>query len=141
MYYIKLSWNVINFVANFFFPICSDDLLFRCVPSKLTVLGDKLAVLFEFLNKSDTFQKALSDLYASWKEMILLCLLALGRNIFFIVRSMSFKHIIFVTSPFHVCPLDINIHSCSHLAVLHAFSLFSITINIFINFKLKLNIK
>lgn len=40
-------------------------------------MGDKLADLFEFLNKSDTFQKALSDLYASWKEMILLCLLAL----------------------------------------------------------------
>ncbi|CAC5422165.1 SLC44A1 [Mytilus coruscus] len=60
------------------FPVwASDDLLFRCVPSKLTVLGDKLADLFEFLNKSDTFQKALSDLYASWKEMILLCLLAL----------------------------------------------------------------
>lgn len=55
----------------------STDLLYRCVPSQLSVLGDKLALFFRFLNESDTFQKALSDLYASWKEMIALCILAL----------------------------------------------------------------
>lgn len=55
--------------------VASEDLLYRCVPS--TLLGEKVQLLFDFLNSSDTFQQALSDLYASWKEMILLCLLAL----------------------------------------------------------------
>lgn len=76
--------------SKFLFPIFfSEDLLYRCVPS--TLLGEKVQLLFDFLNSSDTFQQALSDLYASWKEMILLCLLALGRTFFSIFSSPGLK--------------------------------------------------
>ncbi|XP_069128157.1 choline transporter-like protein 1 isoform X1 [Argopecten irradians] len=57
----------------------SVPLLNRCVPKKLTQLANQTLIrLFDSLNDSDLFQKVLSDLYTSWKEMMVLCFVALG---------------------------------------------------------------
>ncbi|XP_046365305.1 choline transporter-like protein 1 [Haliotis rufescens] len=55
----------------------SVPLLNRCVPSPLSTLPQEvLGNIINFLNSSDTFHKVLSDLYNTWKEMIVLCFVA-----------------------------------------------------------------
>ncbi|KAK3090735.1 hypothetical protein FSP39_014173, partial [Pinctada imbricata] len=57
----------------------STSLLYRCVPTDLLALPNKvLQNIFDFLNDSDTFQKVLSDLLMAWQEMLILCFVALG---------------------------------------------------------------
>ncbi|XP_021343598.1 choline transporter-like protein 1 isoform X3 [Mizuhopecten yessoensis] len=59
--------------------LASIPLLNRCVPKHLTKLANQTLIrLFDSLNDSDLFQKVLSDLYTSWKEMMVLCFVALG---------------------------------------------------------------
>ncbi|KAL5021272.1 hypothetical protein ScPMuIL_000427 [Solemya velum] len=56
----------------------SEPLLNRCVPSNYTVMID-------FLNESDTFRKVLSDMYTSWREMLVLCFIALGFSVLMVL--------------------------------------------------------
>ncbi|KAH3695270.1 choline transporter-like protein 1 isoform X1 [Dreissena polymorpha] len=57
----------------------SQPLLNRCIPfnllSKATAVSEKI---IRFLNSNDMFQKVLSDLYACWKEMLVLCFIAIA---------------------------------------------------------------
>lgn len=120
--------------SKFLFPIFfSEDLLYRCVPSIL--LGEKVQLLFDFLNSSDTFQQALSDLYASWKEMILLCLLALGRTIFSIFSSPGPKDHVNYCHYFAsiiVCSQSINVFTfqCSFQKLLNSWNVHNMVVTI-----------
>lgn len=58
---------------------CSESLLNYCVPSSLKRLGfDSLNTLMVFFNQFDSFHRVLTDLIKSWREMIILCFVALG---------------------------------------------------------------
>ncbi|XP_062574993.1 choline transporter-like protein 1 isoform X2 [Saccostrea cucullata] len=57
----------------------SESLLNYCVPSSLKRLGlDSLNKLMVFFNQFDSFHRVLSDVIKSWREMIILCFVALG---------------------------------------------------------------
>ena len=65
------------------FCLCRKSLLHRCVPDVNQILNDTNDILdinsvVDFLNADDHFRKALSDLYASWQEILYLCLVAFG---------------------------------------------------------------
>ena len=50
-----------------------------CVPKDLVKLKfDAKSDIIAYLNTKDVFHKVLSDLIASWKQMILLVLLSIG---------------------------------------------------------------
>lgn len=49
-----------------------------CVPGSLSVLADKGHSIIKFLNSSDIFTKVTSDLARAWREMLQLCIIALG---------------------------------------------------------------
>lgn len=58
---------------------CSESLLNYCVPTSLKRLGfDSLNTLMVFFNQFDSFHRVLSDVIKSWREMIILCFVALG---------------------------------------------------------------
>ncbi|XP_052775735.1 choline transporter-like protein 1 isoform X1 [Mya arenaria] len=57
----------------------SHPVLNRCIPvNLLATAADVSANIVKFLNASDLFQKVLSDLYKSWKQMIILCFIAIA---------------------------------------------------------------
>nr|XP_022317576.1 choline transporter-like protein 1 isoform X2 [Crassostrea virginica] len=57
----------------------SESLLNYCVPTSLKRLGfDSLNTLMVFFNQFDSFHRVLSDVIKSWREMIILCFVALG---------------------------------------------------------------
>jgi solute carrier family 44 protein 1 (choline transporter-like protein) len=63
----------------------SVSLLNRCVPdvAKLAAsvpdqIKNVTSGIYAFLNADDIFRRVLSDLYSSWKEMLVLCFVALG---------------------------------------------------------------
>ena len=68
---------------------CSVSLLSRCMPDPSALIGgdgekgnvtaDDIESIIDFLNADDIFRQVLSDLYTSWKELIYLVLIALGR--------------------------------------------------------------
>ncbi|WAR22764.1 CTL1L-like protein [Mya arenaria] len=60
-------------------PCISHPVLNRCIPvNLLATAADVSANIVKFLNASDLFQKVLSDLYKSWKQMIILCFIAIA---------------------------------------------------------------
>ncbi|XP_061168216.1 choline transporter-like protein 1 isoform X1 [Saccostrea echinata] len=57
----------------------SEPILNRCVPKQIfSTAGDIFAKFFEFVNSSDIFHKVLHDLMTGWREMLILCFVALG---------------------------------------------------------------
>ncbi|XP_060578387.1 choline transporter-like protein 1 isoform X1 [Ruditapes philippinarum] len=59
--------------------LASRPLLNRCIPTNLISLASNVSSdIISFLNTSDLFQKVLSDLYSSWKEMLVLCFVAVA---------------------------------------------------------------
>ncbi|XP_050399950.1 choline transporter-like protein 1 isoform X2 [Patella vulgata] len=73
----------------------SVPLLNRCVPSDLFKLHKKISSnIIDFLNQSDIFQKVLTDLYKSWKEMFGLCFVAFAFALVMILLIRYFASII-----------------------------------------------
>lgn len=56
-------------------------MLNRCVPD---ITGNLTERVVQFLNNDDLARKVLSDLFSTWKEMLALCFIALGKSNFFI---------------------------------------------------------
>ncbi|XP_048758552.1 choline transporter-like protein 1 isoform X1 [Ostrea edulis] len=57
----------------------SEPLLNRCVPKQIFSTADAIfSKFFDFLNSSDIFHKVLHDLMTGWREMLILCFVALG---------------------------------------------------------------
>ena len=58
----------------------SFSLLNRCVPDYFnsTAIEDKAAEVVKVINADDFARKVLSDLYETWKEMLILCLISLS---------------------------------------------------------------
>ena len=60
----------------------SEPLVHYCVPKDLVSLSfDVKNDIIQYLNTKDIFHKVLSDLIHSWKEMIILCFVALGSRL------------------------------------------------------------
>lgn len=58
----------------------SEPLLNRCVPKQIFSTADAIfSKFFDFLNSSDIFHKVLHDLMTGWREMLILCFVALGK--------------------------------------------------------------
>ena len=63
-------------IALFNFRI---SLMNRCGPDlSQSSIVNKTRGFFEFINADDVFRKVLSDLYTSWREILILCAIALG---------------------------------------------------------------
>lgn len=61
----------------------SFPLLNRCVPKKAKDLAEKVVSdFYELLNSWDTIEQMLSDLYSSWKEMIICVIIAFSEYLF-----------------------------------------------------------
>lgn len=59
--------------------LASQPILNRCIPKDLVALGTNVTSdIIGFLNTSDLLQKILNDLYMSWKEMLVLCFIAVA---------------------------------------------------------------
>lgn len=57
----------------------SKPLLNRCIPTNLVQLASNVSKdIISFINTSDIFQKVLSDLYTCWREMLVLCFIAIA---------------------------------------------------------------
>ena len=51
-------------------------LLNRCFPKKLSSYAEQL---IKFVNEFDLAEKVLADMYTSWREMLYLCLISVGK--------------------------------------------------------------
>ena len=64
---------------DFLIVIFSKPFLNRCIPTDFLQRATNVSdTIINYLNTSDVFQKVLSDLYTSWKEMLVLCFVAVG---------------------------------------------------------------
>ena len=65
---------------------CSLSVVFRCVPDPRALVkhiderANITSVFLKILNSDGIFRKVLSDVYISWKEMLALCGIALGKT-------------------------------------------------------------
>lgn len=70
----------------------SFPLLNRCVPNKAKDLAEKVVSdFYELLNSWDTIEQMLSDLYSSWKEMIICVIIAFSKYLLVFLYLLSFK--------------------------------------------------
>lgn len=87
MYCISLNEIYLNNCNSVRFVYFSTSVLSRCIPDleKLIKAGLNKADLEgvqAFLNADNIFKKVLADFYKCWKEIVFLCLIALGEYSF-----------------------------------------------------------
>ena len=68
----------------------STSLLFRCAPDPIAFAQNELMdsqrtnatkSFYKIFGLDDLFRKVLSDFYISWKEIIVLCIVAVGESV------------------------------------------------------------
>lgn len=60
------------------FEFFSKPLMSYCVPGSLAIFIDRGNAVIKFLNSFDIFTKMTSDIARAWREILQLCVIALG---------------------------------------------------------------